>query len=104
MDKGRVGEDRGSKETDECPLTVAPSIASYTCMVEVIFSTVLWYPLREKTANILNIYPVSLHLQYCFNTNNKQYYPFELTCKGNPNNLREQLSLKSNQGESKVNI
>jgi hypothetical protein len=25
-------------------------------------------------------------------------------CKGNPNSLREQLSLKTNQGESKVNI
>jgi hypothetical protein len=23
MDRGRVGEDRGSKETDGCPLTVA---------------------------------------------------------------------------------
>jgi hypothetical protein len=26
------------------------------------------------------------------------------TCKGNPNSLREQFSLKTNQGESKVNI
>jgi hypothetical protein len=25
-------------------------------------------------------------------------------CKGNPNSLREQLSLKTNQGEPKVNI
>jgi hypothetical protein len=25
-------------------------------------------------------------------------------CKGNPNSLSEQLSLKTNQGESKVNI
>jgi type 1 fimbria pilin len=25
-------------------------------------------------------------------------------CKGNPNSMREQLSLKTNQGESKVNI
>jgi hypothetical protein len=25
-------------------------------------------------------------------------------CKGNPNSLREQLSLKTNQGQSKVNI
>jgi hypothetical protein len=24
MDKGRVGEDRGSKETDRCPLTLPP--------------------------------------------------------------------------------
>jgi hypothetical protein len=24
MDRGRVGEDRGSKETDGCPLTVGP--------------------------------------------------------------------------------
>jgi hypothetical protein len=24
MDKGRVGEDRGSKETDGCPLTLPP--------------------------------------------------------------------------------
>jgi hypothetical protein len=23
MDRGRVGEDRGSKETDGCPLTIA---------------------------------------------------------------------------------
>jgi hypothetical protein len=27
MDKGRVGEDRGSKETDGCPLTL-PSLQS----------------------------------------------------------------------------
>jgi transposase InsO family protein len=30
-----------------------------------------------------------------------QHTPF---CKGNPNSLSEQLSLKTNQGESKVNI
>jgi hypothetical protein len=24
MDKGRVGEDRGSKETDRCPLSLPP--------------------------------------------------------------------------------
>jgi hypothetical protein len=24
MDRGRVGEDRGSKETDGCPLTTSP--------------------------------------------------------------------------------
>jgi hypothetical protein len=29
MDRGRVGEDRGSKETDGCPLTVA--LKSYAC-------------------------------------------------------------------------
>jgi hypothetical protein len=26
MDRGRVGEDRGSKETDGCPLTVAETM------------------------------------------------------------------------------
>jgi hypothetical protein len=29
---------------------------------------------------------------------------FKGRCKGNPNSLREQLSLKTNQGKSKVNI
>jgi hypothetical protein len=26
MDRGRVGEDRGSKETDGCPLTPPPTL------------------------------------------------------------------------------
>jgi hypothetical protein len=27
MDRGRVGEDRGSKETDGCPLTIMHNLA-----------------------------------------------------------------------------
>jgi hypothetical protein len=29
MDRGRVGEDRGSKETDGCPLTLFPRVNNF---------------------------------------------------------------------------
>jgi hypothetical protein len=32
MDRGRVGEDRGSKETDGCPLTAWVFIVLFLCL------------------------------------------------------------------------
>jgi hypothetical protein len=37
MDKGRVGEDRGSKETNGCPLTIWP----YYKKFQILLSTVV---------------------------------------------------------------
>jgi hypothetical protein len=37
MNKGRVGEDRGSKETDRCPLTI---IIAFCRMVDVTLAKV----------------------------------------------------------------
>jgi hypothetical protein len=36
MNRGRVGEDRGSKETDRCPLTDAPAMDSDTTNKEQV--------------------------------------------------------------------
>jgi hypothetical protein len=42
MDRGRVGEDRGSKETDGCPLTVIP-IVSETHSVSFGYASLVGY-------------------------------------------------------------
>jgi hypothetical protein len=34
MDRGRVGEDRGSKDTDGCPLTAETEVAEDICYEE----------------------------------------------------------------------
>jgi hypothetical protein len=43
MNRGRVGEERGSKETDGCPLTVKD-------LVTLVVEDILWscYMLREN--------------------------------------------------------
>jgi hypothetical protein len=36
MDRGRVGEDRGSKETDGCPLTAGPKANPPACPLSIL--------------------------------------------------------------------
>ena len=48
-------------------------------VIEIIPSAILWYQLEQKIAEMLNIYPTSLHAQYRFSTDNKESLPCDLT-------------------------
>jgi hypothetical protein len=48
MDRWRVGEDRGSKEMDGCPLTAGPSLLSQadpSCIMSFMLVFFSWMPI-----------------------------------------------------------
>jgi len=47
--------------------------------IEIVASTILWFNLEQTLAQILDIYPTSLHAQYHFSTDSKQTLPLDLT-------------------------
>jgi hypothetical protein len=47
-------------------------------MIEIFSSGKLWLSIRDKVAQILNVYPTALHLQYRFSTDPKAL-PCDLT-------------------------
>jgi hypothetical protein len=47
-------------------------------IIEVISSTILFHDLRMKVANIINIFPDRLHLQYRLSTDAKATLPCDL--------------------------
>jgi hypothetical protein len=69
--------------------------------VRFLTSPILLYPPLLSPCS----YVLPSHLCTISRNHTQRPMTFALTvCKGNPNSLREQLSLKINQGESKVNI
>ena len=55
--------------------------------IEVVSSTTPWHVLLERIAELLNLYPTSLHLQYQLSTDSNKSYPLELTSQQNLDTL-----------------
>lgn len=59
--------------------------------LESAYSTILWPDLQQKIAQILNIFPTSLHAQYRLSTEGKNALPFDLTSQSDLNVLHNML-------------
>jgi hypothetical protein len=60
--------------------------------IKIISSAISYFDLEHKLAKILDIYPTSesLHVQYCFSTDNNKMLPLDLT---SPQNLQVMMTL-----------
>jgi hypothetical protein len=71
MDRGRVGEDRGSKETDGCPLTTAhtssPS-ALQSCVFHMYRGAVMSHIILTPETLLMNQHPLHYTAATVFTT------------------------------------
>jgi hypothetical protein len=49
--------------------------------MKILSSMVLWPKLQTQLAELFNVYPTSLHTQYCLSTDPKECLPCDLMCQ-----------------------